>query len=288
MKRFLAILAIAFVSTGALAQRNETLLRDWTFNGTQQVRIPHDWAIAGPFDRSIDLQVVAIRQNGETEASEKTARSGGLPWIGKGFYECNVDIDKTPETKCTLLFDGAMSNAKVYVNGQFAGEWPYGYNSFHLDVTEFVKNGSNAIRVELENRPGSSRWYPGAGLYRNVHLIQTGETRVPVWGTQITTPVVSSEQAVVSVKTEVEGPLEGVTVLTEIVYDGQVVAKSAESPAASLLEQQIELGHPALWSPEDPNLYKAVTVLRKGLQEIDRYETVFGVRSISVTAEGGF
>lgn len=288
MKRICTLLLLAAISLGAYAQRTETLLRDWTFNGKEQVRIPHDWAITGPFDRSIDLQVVAILQNGETEASEKTARSGGLPWIGKGFYECPVDLDKTPGTKCTLLFDGAMSNARVYVNGAFAGEWPYGYNSFYFDVTEFVKAGSNAIRVELENLPGSSRWYPGAGLYRNVHLIQTAETRVPVWGTQITTPEVSPDKALVSVRTEVEGPLAGVTVRTEIVRDGQVLAQSAEIPAAALLEQQLELEHPALWSPETPNLYTAVTILRKDQQEIDRYETVFGVRSISVTAEGGF
>lgn len=288
MKRICILLLLAAISLGAYAQRTETLLRDWTFNGKEQVRIPHDWAITGPFDRSIDLQVVAILQNGETEASEKTARSGGLPWIGKGFYECTIDLDKTPGTKCTLLFDGAMSNARVYVNGAFAGEWPYGYNSFYFDVTEFVKAGSNAIRVELENLPGSSRWYPGAGLYRNVHLIQTAETRVPVWGTQITTPEVSPDKALVSVRTEVEGPLAGVTVRTEIVRDGQVLAQSAEIPAAALLEQQLELEHPALWSPETPNLYTAVTILRKDQQEIDRYETVFGVRSISVTAEGGF
>ena len=288
MKRICTLLLLAAISLGAYAQRTETLLRDWTFNGKEQVRIPHDWAITGPFDRSIDLQVVAILQNGETEASEKTARSGGLPWIGKGFYECTVDLNKTPGTKCTLLFDGAMSNARVYVNGAFAGEWPYGYNSFYFDVTEFVKAGSNAIRVELENLPGSSRWYPGAGLYRNVHLIQTAETRVPVWGTQITTPEVSPDKALVSVRTEVEGPLAGVTVRTEIVRDGQVLAQSAEIPAATLLEQQLELEHPALWSPETPNLYTAVTILRKDQQEIDRYETVFGVRSISVTAEGGF
>ena len=288
MKRICTLLLLAAISLGAYAQRTETLLRDWTFNGKEQVRIPHDWAITGPFDRSIDLQVVAILQNGETEASEKTARSGGLPWIGKGFYECTVDLDKTPGTKCTLLFDGAMSNARVYVNGAFAGEWPYGYNSFYFDVTEFVKAGSNAIRVELENLPGSSRWYPGAGLYRNVHLIQTAETRVPVWGTEITTPEVSPDKALVSVRTEVEGPLAGVTVRTEIVRDGQVLAQSAEIPAAALLEQQLELEHPALWSPETPNLYTAVTILRKDQQEIDRYETVFGVRSISVTAEGGF
>ena len=288
MKRICTLFLLAAISLGAYAQRTETLLRDWTFNGKEQVRIPHDWAITGPFDRSIDLQVVAILQNGETEASEKTARSGGLPWIGKGFYECTVDLDKTPGTNCTLLFDGAMSNARVYVNGAFAGEWPYGYNSFYFDVTEFVKAGSNAIRVELENLPGSSRWYPGAGLYRNVHLIQTAETRVPVWGTQITTPEVSPDKALVSVRTEVEGPLAGVTVRTEIVRDGQVLAQSAEIPAAALLEQQLELEHPALWSPETPNLYTAVTILRKDQQEIDRYETVFGVRSISVTAEGGF
>ena len=288
MKRICTLLLLAAISLGTYAQRTETLLRDWTFNGKEQVRIPHDWAITGPFDRSIDLQVVAILQNGETEASEKTARSGGLPWIGKGFYECTVDLDKTPGTKCTLLFDGAMSNARVYVNGAFAGEWPYGYNSFYFDFTEFVKAGSNAIRVELENLPGSSRWYPGAGLYRNVHLIQTAETRVPVWGTQITTPEVSPDKALVSVRTEVEGPLAGVTVRTEIVRDGQVLAQSAEIPAAALLEQQLELEHPALWSPETPNLYTAVTILRKDQQEIDRYETVFGVRSISVTAEGGF
>ena len=288
MKRICTLFLLAAISLGAYAQRTETLLRDWTFNGKEQVRIPHDWAITGPFDRSIDLQVVAILQNGETEASEKTARSGSLPWIGKGFYECTVDLDKTPGTKCTLLFDGAMSNARVYVNGAFAGEWPYGYNSFYFDVTEFVKAGSNAIRVELENLPGSSRWYPGAGLYRNVHLIQTAETRVPVWGTQITTPEVSPDKALVSVRTEVEGPLVGVTVRTEIVRDGQVLAQSAEIPAAALLEQQLELEHPALWSPETPNLYTAVTILRKDQQEIDRYETVFGVRSISVTAEGGF
>ena len=113
MKRICTLFLLAAISLGAYAQRTETLLRDWTFNGKEQVRIPHDWAITGPFDRSIDLQVVAILQNGETEASEKTARSGGLPWIGKGFYECTVDLDKTPGTKCTLLSDAAMSNARV-------------------------------------------------------------------------------------------------------------------------------------------------------------------------------
>ena len=165
MKKICLIFLLAALSAASSAQRTETLLRDWTFNGTQKVRVPHDWAIAGPFDRSIDLQVVAIRQNGETEASEKTARSGGLPWIGKGFYECSVDIDKTPGMKCTLLFDGAMSNARVYVNGQFAGEWPYGYNSFHFDVTDFVKDGGNAIRVDLENlhsRLGHASHNPGS------------------------------------------------------------------------------------------------------------------------------
>ena len=158
MKRLSAILAIVLISTGAFAQRNETLLREWTFNGTQKVRIPHDWAIAGPFASSFDLQNVAVVQNGETEASEKTGRTGGLPWMGKGVYECSVNIDGKAGSDWTILFDGAMSHAKVYVNDAFAGEWPYGYNAFHFDITELLNDGANVIRVELENYPESSRW----------------------------------------------------------------------------------------------------------------------------------
>ncbi len=314
MKRLSAILAIVLISTGAFAQRNETLLREWTFNGTQKVRIPHDWAIAGPFASSFDLQNVAVVQNGETEASEKTGRTGGLPWMGKGVYECSVNIDGKAGSDWTLLFDGAMSHAKVYVNDAFAGEWPYGYNAFHFDITELLNDGANAIRVELENYPESSRWYPGAGLYRKVRLIETPKVHVPVWGVFITTPYVSRDEAVVSVSTEVDGLEENALVTFEtVIFDasGREVARDTYSrklwkgvPAT----QRFTIKNPSLWCPDSPVLYTARTTVMTGAQmtttnigtwrnryEItggsdvaDVVETRFGIRSIEFRPEKGF
>lgn len=291
MKKLLV--SVLFLLPLALyAQRSETLLRDgwWFHKGGEDrwksVRVPHDWAITGPFDRSNDLQVVAITQNGETEASEKTARSGGLPWAGEGVYRIALDLPARKHAE--ILFDGAMSEARVLLNGIELAFWPYGYNSFSVDLSPAAKKGGNLLEVQLNNREQSSRWYPGAGLYRNVHLILTDETRIPVWGVRVTTPEISSSEATVSVEAEIAGPLEGVTVHTELLRDGQVVAVSPEAGAKTVVLQEIALPDPALWSPESPNLYTAATILRRGAEEIDRYETVFGVRSVSVTAEGGF
>ena len=216
--RYLFLLAVLLCSVCSLsAQRHEQLLEtDWkfhkgeasgaaspAFNDAQweSVRIPHDWAIYGPFDRNNDLQNVAITQNLEKQASVKTGRTGGLPYVGVGWYRTRFDAD--PNKKTTLIFDGAMSEAHVYVNGQEACFWPFGYNSFHCDVTEFLhKDGKdNVLAVRLENRPQSSRWYPGAGLYRNVHLVTTEKVHVPVWGTQITTPHVATDYASVCLRT---------------------------------------------------------------------------------------
>lgn len=291
MKKLLV--SVLFLLPLALyAQRSETLLRDgwWFHKGGEDrwksVRVPHDWAITGPFDRSNDLQVVAITQNGETEASEKTARSGGLPWAGEGVYRIALDLPARKHAE--ILFDGAMSEAHVLLNGTELAFWPYGYNSFSVDLTPAAKPGRNLLEVRLHNREQSSRWYPGAGLYRNVHLILTGETRIPVWGVRITTPEISPERATVEVETEIAGPLEGVTVQTELMRGGELLAASPEIAAAAVVVQNLELPNPALWSPESPNLYTAVTILRRDGEIIDRYETVFGVRSVSVTAEGGF
>ena len=175
---------------GALsAQRTEVLLeKGWKFikgeqvgaeqpayddRAWQSVTVPHDWAIYGPFDRDYDVQHVAITQNQETQASLKTGRTGGLPYMGVGWYRCRFDVPQGKEV--SLIFDGAMSDARVYVNGKQVACWPYGYNSFHCDVTEAVRpdGKNNVLSVRLENQPQSSRWYPGAGLYRNVHVVTT-------------------------------------------------------------------------------------------------------------------
>ena len=289
----LAVTAISLALTLSAQQRSQTALRDgWEFRreaspAWEKVSIPHDWAITGPFDRSNDLQIVAITQNGETLPSEKTARSGGLPWAGKGHYRRTIDIP--PGKHAVLLFDGAMSRARVSLNGQELAYWPYGYNSFQVDLSPAARAGENLLEVDLDNLEQSSRWYPGAGLYRNVHLILTGETYIPVWGTFITTPSIEEGQATVSVETRVCGPLEGVTVCTGI-YDasGNLVASGGETPAGECVLQEIILPFPQLWSPEEPNLYRAETVLKKDGVTIDSYPTCFGVRSVSITAGGGF
>ena len=136
---------------------------DW-----ESVTVPHDWAIYGPFDKEIDKQVVKIVQNKEKEATEKTGRTGALPFIGKAWYRRVFSVPTLSDHQRVLLtFDGAMSNAKVYVNGQKVGEHAYGYSYFYFDVTQYVQEGqSNVLAVCLENEPFSSRWYPGAGLYR--------------------------------------------------------------------------------------------------------------------------
>ena len=293
--------------------RTVTLLdKGWQFHKGdsseiwEDVTIPHDWAIYGPFSRDNDLQTVAVVQNGEETATVKTGRTGGLPYVGVGWYRRTLDV--TPGKKATLLFDGAMSEARVYVNGEEVIFWPYGYNSFHCDITPFLTadGKNNEIRVRLENRPQSSRWYPGAGLYRNVWLIETEKVHIPVWGTYITTELDPSLlEASANIRTEVEGitPEEPVALITVIRdANGRFVTSiesltGAEQAAAeggiAVLNQKVTVEQPRLWLPETPELYTAYS--RIYVQDTDGnrtlsdfHATTFGIRSIEVRPETGF
>lgn len=254
--------------------RNTVLLdKGWQFHRGdssevwEDVTIPHDWAIYGPFSRDNDLQTVAIVQNGEETASVKTGRTGGLPYVGVGWYRRTLNV--TPGMKATLLFDGAMSEAQVYVNGQEVIFWPYGYNSFYCDITPFLNpdGQDNELRVRLENRPQSSRWYPGAGLYRNVRLIETRKVHIPVWGTYITTNLnPSKRQASVNIRTEIAGiTTEDIVALITDIRDasGSLVTSIESLTGASqalaqggtaVLDQKVTVEQPSLWSPENPTL----------------------------------
>lgn len=263
----------------------------------QSVTVPHDWAIYGPFDRKHDLQEVAVTQNGETKATIKTGRTGGLPYVGIGWYRntFNVDHFKKGEKRVSLLFDGAMSEARVYVNGKEACFWPLGYNSFHCDVTDLLNadGKDNLLAVRLENKPQSSRWYPGAGLYRNVHVVVTDEVHVPIWGTYITTPFVSEEYASVKLKTEIENSDNNeVRILTEILdADNKVVAtkdNTLKINHGKPFEQNFIVNNPNLWSPETPYLYKAVSTVYVKDKKVDQYTTRFGIRDIKLIADKGF
>lgn len=291
------------------AQRTEMLLeKGWkftkgdvsgaegtSFNDThwESVVVPHDWAIYGPFDRNNDLQNVAVTQNFEKEASVKTGRTGGLPYVGVGWYRTRFDVE--PGRQTMLVFDGAMSEAKVYVNGKEACFWPFGYNSFYCDVTSFLNHDGkqNLLAVRLENRPQSSRWYPGAGLYRNVRVVTTGQIHVPVWGTQLTTPHVSEDYASVCLRTSVEnaGRTE-LTVQTDIISpEGKVVSSKKNKGYINHglpFTQNFIVEHPALWSPESPSLYRAVSKIYSGGTLLDTYTTRFGIRSIEYIADKGF
>lgn len=309
MKTFY-LMAMGFCLTLNLnAQRSEYLLeKGWkftkgevsnaeapAFNDTkwETVTIPHDWAIFGPFDKNNDLQNVAVTQNFETQASLKTGRTGGLPYVGTGWYR--TTFHSTPGKQTTLIFDGAMSEARVFVNGKEACFWPCGYNSFYCDVTGLVNEDgkNNVLAVRLENRPQSSRWYPGAGLYRNVHVVTTEKIHVPVWGTQITTPYVKDEYASVCLHTTIlnAGKTE-LTVTTDIVdADGQVVSTKTNKGYINHdqpFTQNFIVEQPKLWSPETPVLYKAVSKIYAGDTLLDTYTTRFGIRTIEYVPDKGF
>lgn len=240
-----------------------------------------------------DLQNVAVTQNFETQASLKTGRTGGLPYVGIGWYR--TTFHSTPGKQTTLIFDGAMSEARVFVNGKEACFWPCGYNSFYCDVTSLVNEDgkNNTLAVRLENRPQSSRWYPGAGLYRNVHVVTTEKIHVPVWGTQITTPYVKDEYASVCLRTTIlnAGKTE-LTVVTDIMdADGQVVSTKTNKGVINHgqpFTQNFIVERPKLWSPETPVLYKAVSKIYSGDTLLDTYSTRFGIRTIEYIADKGF
>lgn len=264
----------------------------------QNVTVPHDWAIYGPFSINNDKQEMAITQDGQTEALEHAGRTGGLPFVGTGWYRLNFDAPGFEKgKKATLIFDGAMSHARVYVNGQEAGYWPYGYNSFYVDATPYLKPGEkNELAVRLENEPESSRWYPGAGLYRNVHLVINEDAHIPTWGTYATTPVVTDKYAKVSLKTSLVSP-EGANkdnyrIVTQIKdKNGKVVATGENKLSVfdnTLFEQEFAVANPELWSPETPVLYTAESKVYEGNTLKDEYTTRFGIRTLEIIPDKGF
>ena len=317
MKRlFACALALgAALSLPLQAQRSERLLeKGWrftredqsqfsspTFNDSKwsRVVVPHDWAIYGPFSFDNDKQHLAIAQDGQKEAMEHAGRTGGLPFVGTGWYRRSLEIPSDlGDRQVFLRFDGAMSHARVYVNGKEVGYWPYGYNTFAFDITSFVRPGeANTLAVRLENKHESSRWYPGAGLYRNVHLTFTSPVYVPLWGTQIQTPTIEASRAYVDVRTRIAGTstLSGrpLQVKTKILSpEGKVVAQREEEIQSAGTERLYHTGfdveRPQLWDIDQPHLYKYVIELSDGGRLLDRDTTTFGIRSIELKAGDGF
>jgi beta-galactosidase len=255
----------------------------------ETVTVPHDWAIYGPFDKNVDKQSVAIVQNGENIATEKTGRTGALPHVGIGWYRNKFILTNDVKgKKIMLLFEGAMSEPQVYLNGKKVGEWAYGYSYFYFDVSQFIQEGANTLSVKLTNKEFASRWYPGAGLYRNVSVIIKNNESIDQWGQFITTPFISEEVAKVNIKTKTSG--ENSRLVTTI-FDAEGNKLSSEESTIRFgneFDQNIKVEKPKLWSPETPYLYKAVSQLYVGKELKDAITTPFGIREIKYEPNKGF
>jgi len=259
------------------------------FNDSQWrlLNLPHDWGIEGPFKQ------------------EYPGETGKLPWWGVAWYRKHLELPTADAgRKIFLDVDGAMSYASVWVNGQFAGGWPYGYASWRVELTPFLKFGAdNVIAIRLDNPQHSSRWYPGGGIYRNVWLVKTSPVRVAHWGTAVTTPQVSKKSATVNIKVIVDNASAtdaAVTVKNEIFElnsDGQrgksIVAVAADGlkiPAnqSTQAESRITFDSPKLWSLQKPQRYVVLTTVEQNGNTVDTYESPFGVRTAEFSVDKGF
>ena len=296
IKRSITFMTLALaLSTLCQAQSRKVInLPSWDFSrdgkSWQQVAVPHDWAISGPFDKKWDLQKVAIEQNGETEKTEKSGRSGALPWIGEGMYKLNWTAPKGYQ-RAVLVFDGAMSQPVVTVNGKEAGKWAYGYNAFRIDITPFIQFGKkNLIEVHLNNVEESSRWYPGGGLYRPVTVELYGNENFSTWDTYVRTLKASKEEAELEVNALLQGKLgkSGKTVIALTDANGKKVAEQTINGATPAIKTTLKVANPQLWSPESPYLYKVSLIRYEGKKVADVQLVKTGIRTISVSKQEGF
>ncbi|MDZ8117636.1 beta-galactosidase GalB [Pontiella agarivorans] len=293
MKYLFTLLALFSVLLPATARERLAFNDDWKFarfglmpDGTEQAEpkglekagfddsdwrtldVPHDWGIEGPF------------------RPELPNRTGKLPWAGIGWYRKSFQsLESDAGRNIYLDIDGAMSGAQVWLNGEYIGEWPYGYSSFRMDLTGKIRIGKkNTVAVRLDNKPESSRWYPGGGIYRNVWLVKTEPTHVAHWGVYVTTPIVNDDHAMVKVVTALEGEQPDTAVSYEIMEAGssKILATGKGKTAFIRLDQ------PKRWDLDSPNLYQVRTTVSNAGKTVDTYLSTFGVRTIEYTADEGF
>jgi len=246
----------------------------------ERVQLPHDWAIAGPF------------------IPDGKGSTGKLPWKGQGWYRRSLDIPQNYEDKrLYLLFDGVMAFPEIYINGKKVGEWDYGYNSFFVDITDFVNpGGKNLLAVHADTRRHDSRWYPGAGIYRKVSLMVLPKVHVPIWGSFVSTPIVKPHYADVRIQLRVKNMdiADSVEVVHKIFSpEGQELVQGklstfVEEGEEGLTELTLTLLNPRRWDIASPWLYRLQSEIWVNGVRQDRYETSFGVRTFRFDPDHGF
>ncbi|MEJ2702365.1 MAG: glycoside hydrolase family 2 TIM barrel-domain containing protein [Sedimentisphaerales bacterium] len=253
---------------------------DFDDSAWQAVRLPHDWAIAGPFNAS---------ENGY---------AGKLPWRGVGWYRKSFTLDEADAVRQVYFdFDGVMAFPKVYVNGKLAGEWDYGYMSFRVDATPCVKAGANVIAVQADTRRHGTRWYPGAGIYRKVTMVVCEPVHVAHWGTFVTTPQVNRNSATVRVHSTVENHADSQSQISVDISlldpDDRTVAMgkgNATVPGGGSCEidRSLVVARPQRWDVRSPRLYTAKVAVSSDDKVVDTVTTAFGIREFQFTANDGF
>ena len=284
MRTICTVLAfLAGLAAAAQPAGREKWNDNWSFTKdgvTRTLNLPHDWGVEAPF------------------AQENPGETGKLPWWGQATYSKDLTINADDLKKdIRLEVDGAFSNAKVYVNGREAGGWPYGYASWAVDLNACLKEGTNRIEIKLDNKPESSRWYPGGGIYRNVWITRTEKTSVAHWGTYVTARLSGNAATVIQQVTVKTDKPQIATISTRILYREEqpgrivehVVAETrsvAEIYDGRTVYQDFRLENPRLWSPDNPQMYIARTVIQAEDGTQDRYETPFGIRTAEFKADG--
>jgi len=250
--------------------------------GWRQLNVPHDWSIEGPF--------------GAEFGSGNGFAPGGIGWYRKHF---KLDADQKGRV-VTIEFDGVYDYSEVWINGQLVGGRPYGFSSFQVDLTPFVKFGSDdnivAVRVD-HSRFADSRFYTGSGIYRNVRLVITDKLRIAHWGVSVTTPKIKSDSAIVRVETTVENSSADkgkFSLESDIVAPGGEIvaslttAKSAAGNSTQTLAQEIKILKPELWLLNSPTLYILKSRVKSGEAVVDETETPFGIRTATFDPDKGF
>lgn len=247
------------------------------------LNVPHDWSIEEAFDPDME--------NGGTQ--------GYLPRCTVGWYRKTFRLPSDLRAKnISILFDGVHQYSKVWINGVYLGQRPYGYVSFEYDLTPYlVWEGENVIAVKVDNTsPLMDRWYSGSGIYRHVWLIATEPLHVKTWGTYVTTSQVSPGSALIHVQTEVENKYEqpaACEVLTQVKDEIGHVLMEEKQPCSlqggeiGTLKQTLKLSNPKLWSPDKPNLYEVHTSISVGGAVADDYITSMGIREVVLDNDNG-
>lgn len=298
LQKLILISAILLFSQVVLSQQRETIEINtgWKFSmghhelawqktfddsKWEEIRIPHDWAISGPFIPDGD------------------GNTGKLPWKGEGWYRNTLDIPNSYEEKrIYLLFDGIMAFPEIFVNGELVGKWDYGYNSFYFDITDFLSfNDDNILAIHVDTRKHDSRWYPGAGIYRKIQMIAVNPVHVNIWGTLITTPVIKPQYSEIKVSTTVNNQTTAKKDITikHIVFNGENIPVAHHETVENvlittdnLIDATITIPNPIKWDIENPHLYLLLTMIYEENKLLDTYESTFGIRNIRFTADSGF